>query len=67
MTNDGKDVLRGAEAIQFSKTLDVLEVRADSWEIVYFDDRTGEKWIQDYPQSEQHGGGSPRLRRIADR
>jgi hypothetical protein len=34
------------------------------WEVYYDDDRTGEHWIMDYPDSGRHGGGGPRLRRL---
>lgn len=34
------------------------------WEIYYEDERTGDRWVMDYPNSEQHGGGSPRLRHL---
>ena len=30
--------------------------------VEYIDDATGERWVMDYPQSELHGGGPPRLR-----
>jgi hypothetical protein len=30
-------------------------------EVEYIDDRTGDRWVMDYPDSEQQGGGSPRL------
>ena len=50
----------GVEAVEFAKTLD--KVRVGNWEIEYLDPTTGEKWLMDYPQSEMHGGGPPRLR-----
>ncbi|MGH8570805.1 MAG: Imm27 family immunity protein [Gammaproteobacteria bacterium] len=31
------------------------------------DDGTGDRWLLDYPESEQHGGGSPRLRKLSGR
>ncbi|MFH0341547.1 MAG: Imm27 family immunity protein [Chromatiales bacterium] len=40
-------------------------VDADRWEIEYIDDGTGDRWLLDYPESEQHGGGSPRLRKVS--
>lgn len=40
-----------------------IRVDADNWEVEYIDDSTGELWVMDYPESELHGGGSPRLRK----
>jgi hypothetical protein len=56
--------LHGAEAVNYADAhLTKVRVDPDSWEIEYVDDSTGETWIMDYPNSEVHGGGSPRLRR----
>lgn len=49
------------------KKLEVLkEVKADpvNWLIYYLDEKTGEKWLKEYPHSEYHGGGAPQLRLI---
>ena len=54
--------LHGAVAIEFAKGLRKVGVNARTWEVEYIDDATGERWIMDYPQSELHGGGPPRLR-----
>ena len=53
---------RGAAAVEFAEKY-LREVGGDSktWEVYYVDDRTGETWVMDYPESEQHGGGTPRL------
>jgi hypothetical protein len=56
--------LNGAEAVEYAQ-LHLKEVRVDAeaWEISYVDEKTGERWLMDYPHSEFQGGGSPRLRR----
>lgn len=55
----------GAEAIRFAESrLKKVRVDGETWEVEYIDEVTGERWILDYPQSERHGGGSPRLRRM---
>jgi hypothetical protein len=56
---------RGEEALRYAKVnLREIKVDAEKWETEYLDEKTGEKWILDYPESELHGGGSPRLRKI---
>jgi hypothetical protein len=55
----------GKEAYDFAQQhLEKLSVDSTSWEIEYRDSLSGEKWIMDYPHSEYHGGGSPRLRKV---
>jgi hypothetical protein len=57
--------LRGAEAVNFAGAhLRKVRSNPDTWEVEYVDDSTGEHWLMDYPHSEQHGGGSPRLRKV---
>jgi Immunity protein 27 len=57
--------LEGEAAIRYAETK-LKKVRSDpeKWEVEYVDEATGEKWLLDYPNSEEHGGGVPRLRRI---
>ncbi len=56
--------LWGFEAVKFANDrLRKVRTNPDTWEIEYVDDSTGETWVMDYPHSEQHGGGSPRLRK----
>lgn len=60
--------LLGAEAMSYvSQRLRKLSVSEDAWEVLYLDDATGEEWVLDYPESELHGGGVPRLRRRGNR
>ncbi len=62
--NSSKDEFEGVEALNYIKLfLRKVRADADSWEIEYINDANGEVWIMDFPESEQHGGGSPRLRR----
>lgn len=35
-----------------------------NWENYYIDEATNEKWVEEYPHSEMHGGGPPQLRMI---
>jgi hypothetical protein len=59
--------LHGADAVRYANDrLRKLRVNQDTWEVEYIDDATGEEWVLDYPESELHGGGSPRLRRRGD-
>ena len=59
------DQLEGKEAITFAERhLRKLQGHGLNWEVAYEDPRTGEKWLMDYPNSEAHGGGSPRLRKL---
>jgi hypothetical protein len=56
--------LKGAEAVKFAtEHLRKVRVNADTWEVEYVNDATGETWIMDYPNSEYQGGGPPRLRK----
>jgi hypothetical protein len=57
------DELRGAVAMEFVSTLKKIRSNPETWEIEYLDETTGDVWVLDYPDSEYHGGGSPRLRR----
>lgn len=45
-------------------SLKKIGVNGEKWEKYYLDEQTGEKWIEDYPQSELQGGGPPRLRMV---
>jgi hypothetical protein len=58
--------LNGAEAVDYARQhLKQVRVDPENWEIEYVDERTGEKWLMDYPHAELQGGGSPRLRRVS--
>jgi hypothetical protein len=57
--------LQGAEAISYAKK-HLQEMRIDpvAWQTEYVCPDTGKRWLLDYPHSEAHGGGSPRLRSL---
>jgi Immunity protein 27 len=58
--------LEGAEAVEYAQQrLKEVRVDPDKWEVEYVDERTGDKWLMDYPHAELQGGGSPRLRRVS--
>jgi len=52
----GEDVYQKRDQLHLIKQL--------NWENFYVDDSTQEKWIEEYPHSEMHGGGPPQLRLI---
>jgi len=57
--------LRGAGAVKFAaEHLKKVRTNPDTWEVEYVDERTGQRWFLDYPNSELQGGGSPRLRNV---
>ncbi len=64
MTIETLELYKGNDAIVFAKKLIKIFSNPETWEIEYKDPITGEKWLMDYPHSEQQGGGSPRLRKI---
>jgi hypothetical protein len=39
-------------------------VKQLNWENYYIDELTSEKWLEEYPNSQLHGGGVPQLRLI---
>lgn len=58
------DEYRGSVAVEKASSMKKVGQDDSGWEIYYQDDRTGDQWVMDYPDSGQHGGGSPRLRRL---
>ncbi|MGO4854478.1 Imm27 family immunity protein [Phaeovulum sp. W22_SRMD_FR3] len=55
-------VLRGKAAYEKVAQLRRTGHDASGWQSYYVDEVTGARWLLDYPESECHGGGSPRLR-----
>jgi hypothetical protein len=56
-------ILKGDE-LSIKKTL-LQKVRIDAnWVVYYLDEKKNEKWVEEYPHSEMHGGGPPQLRLI---
>jgi hypothetical protein len=50
--------------LYYDKIKTLKEVNKENWVVFYVDVKTGEKWINEYPESSEHGGGSAILRRI---
>jgi hypothetical protein len=55
---------RGAIAGKKASGMRKIDQDDSGWEAFYQDDRTREKWVIDYPESGQHGGGPARFRRL---
>jgi hypothetical protein len=53
----------GEEALSRTQRLTKIRTDTETWETEFRDDATGETWTLDYPHSNLHGGGSPRLRK----
>jgi hypothetical protein len=57
----------GEEAAEYAdKHLRRVRTDPSGWESEYVCQVTGHRWIKDYPQSEAHGGGWARLRRMTN-
>ena len=52
----------GLEAEKAFKNMTKVKTDLNGWRIFYAD-KNEVVWILDYPDSEYHGGGSPRLRK----
>ena len=59
--------LHGQAAIEKAEGLKEISVDNVNWTVLLVDDATDEEWIMDYPESEYHGGGPPRLTLIEER
>lgn len=57
--------LEGNEALDYINS-HLLQIKSDgkNWQITFECPFTGIQWLKDYPNSEYHGGGSPRLRKL---
>lgn len=59
------DELNGRTAEEYAQShLKKLSVNGELWEILFECPITGIQWIEDFPQSEAHGGGPPRMRKL---
>ncbi|MFL5914887.1 MAG: Imm27 family immunity protein [Gaiellaceae bacterium] len=59
--------VHGNAAKRFAEAqLEEVAVDVVAWTTTYRDPKDGSIWVMDYPHSEVHGGGSPRLRRQPD-
>jgi len=60
-----KEVIISGENLSRKKeTLKKVRVDNINWEAFYIDEKSNEKWIEEYPFSEMQGGGPPQLRLI---
>lgn len=53
----------GAKAKRMAEQMKLIGKSLEKWEIYYYDEKSETYWIMDYPESEFHGGGQPRLRK----
>lgn len=56
-------ILQGKEYNEKKSTLTKVQSESSGW-ITYYVDSDSKKWIEEYPQSENHGGGLPQLRQL---
>lgn len=57
-------ILADKEARDLIRKLKLIKVDSVNWLSYYLNEENGEKWMEDRPQSEYHGGGVPRLQLI---
>ena len=58
--------LEGNDADEYAKNhLKEISVDVENWQVTYECPVIGLKWLKDFPHSELHGGGSPRLRKLS--
>lgn len=61
----GKDiVIKGAEFYVKKESLKEIKVDKGNWNAYYIDEKTSEKWIEEYLNPEMQAGGPPQLRLI---
>jgi hypothetical protein len=59
--------LDGAEAEIYAQNhLKKIRVDGELWQIEYECPDTDARWLMDFPQSEYHGGGPPRLCKLTN-
>ena len=56
--------LTGSDATLMASRLTEVRVDQDAWQVWYRDPETGDLWLLDYPESDLHGSGVPRIRRM---
>lgn len=55
-------VLEGEIMYEKIQKLKQLKIDGENWLTFYVDDANGDKWVQEYPHSAYHGGGSSQLK-----
>ena len=58
------EVYYGEEALDKVSAMRQMVSHSGNWTKLYFDPVFQNEWILDYPDSELHGGGEPRLRKL---
>lgn len=58
-------IIKGKEFYIKKESLQEVKNDVVNWKTYYIDLNTNEKWVQEYPHSECHGGGEPQLRLIS--
>lgn len=56
-----EQILSGNSLAEKKKKLNKVRTDESGW-LTYYVDEHNEKWIEEYPNSESHGGGLPQLR-----
>ena len=57
-------ILKGDDFYRKKNGLKELKIDSDNWVTYYMDEKSGEKWIEEYLYPERQGGGPPQLRLI---
>jgi hypothetical protein len=57
-------VLKGNELNDKKLILKMVEVDQVNWRTYYIDEKRSEKWVEEHPNSQMHGGGPSELRLI---
>ena len=55
-------VIQGSEFYTKKESLKKVKVDTVNWNVYYIDDKTNEKWIEEYLYPERQAGGPPQLR-----
>jgi hypothetical protein len=61
-----KVILVGEDFYKKRETLKKIFIDKEKWLVYYLDEITGQKWVEEYPHAEMHGGGPPQLRLIEE-
>ena len=64
MESEEKNEYLGTAALEKAASLLKISIDHENWTKEYVDEVNGQKWVMDFPDSDAHGGGPPRLKRI---
>jgi len=59
-----KQIDEGIEYYRIIEKLVEIKSEEDGWVTYFLDEKTNEKWIREYPNSDLHGGGSATLTQL---